>query len=101
MVEPTWNQVDELLRRRYRIQALQLLLEQQPQLSFAEAQSIAAARYAWLTERGEVEPKPPLTVDTLLAKARAITDRVVAVEGYWDGDSDGWYPRLVAIVDRP
>ncbi|GAB3336103.1 hypothetical protein RMN56_30805 [Micromonospora halotolerans] len=39
--------------------------------------------------------------ESLVERARRITDRVVAVEGYWDGDSFGWHARLVAIVARP
>lgn len=77
------------------------MLVQQQAFSIADAQDVSGMRFATLDGRGEIDPVPEVTVESLLARARAVADRIVAVEAYWDGDSFGWHAVLVAIVDRP
>ncbi|HVK22118.1 MAG TPA: hypothetical protein VM677_12230 [Actinokineospora sp.] len=48
----------------------------------------------------EPEPPPPTTAE-LIARADGISEPVVAVEAVWDGDTQGWFIDLVAIVGRP
>jgi hypothetical protein len=93
--------VDALLRRRSVLAAIIALRELDPGRSLRDAQVIAETRFGELGAAGEVEPAPQATVDGLLATARAIQQRVVAVEGYWDGDNLGWHARLVAVIERP
>lgn len=93
--------VDALLRRRSLMAAIIALRELDPGFGLRDAQVIAETRFGELGAAGELEAVPQVTVDGLLAKARAIEQRVVAVEGYWDGDSHGWYGRLVAVIERP
>jgi hypothetical protein len=95
------GEVDAFLRRRSVIGAMKALRERDPGLRFPDAQVMAEMRLSELYVAGLVEPAPQTTVDGLLARARAIEQRVVVVEGYWDGDSHGWYARLVAVVEGP
>jgi hypothetical protein len=95
------GEVDAFLRQRSVIGAMKSLRERDPGLSFPDAQVMAEMRLSELDAAGLVEPAPPTTVDSLLARARTIEQPVVVVEGYWDGDSHGWYARLVAVVERP
>jgi hypothetical protein len=93
--------VDTFLRRRSVIGAMKALRDRDPGLRFPDAQDMAEMRLNELHAAGLVEPAPQTTVDSLLAKARAIEHPIVVVEAYWDGDSHGWYARLVAVVERP
>jgi hypothetical protein len=95
------DEVDVLLRRRSVLGALRALRERDPGLRFPDAQAMAELRLSELQAAGLVEPAEQATVDSLLARARAIEQRVIVVEGYWDGDSNGWYARLVAVVECP
>lgn len=95
------NEIDGLLRRRNIIGSMQILRAQQAGLSLVGAQDIAEFRYGQLYDRGEVEPEPLVTVESILAKARTVTERIVVVEAHWDGDSRGWHLCLAAIVERP
>jgi hypothetical protein len=55
-----------------------------------------------LARQGLVQPAPPTpTTAQLIDKANAITTPILAVEALWDGDTQGWYVDLVAIVNRP
>jgi hypothetical protein len=67
-----------------------------------EAQDLLIERHVELDRQGLVEPKPPPPATAqLIAKASAITADIVAVEALWDGDTEGWYVVLFAIVRRP
>ncbi|MEV7907766.1 hypothetical protein [Streptomyces anulatus] len=47
------------------------------------------------------EQQARVRVSQLIETARAIGEPVVAVEALWDGDTEGWFVELVAIVRRP
>ncbi|HEX5406286.1 MAG TPA: hypothetical protein VFX16_28760 [Pseudonocardiaceae bacterium] len=94
------DRIDDLLRRRSHLQAIRVLVQQQA-LSLSDAQQISGMRFTTLHDRGEIEPLPEITIESLLAPARALAERIVAIEAYWDGDSFGWHAALVAIIERP
>ncbi|MFD1370537.1 hypothetical protein [Actinoplanes sichuanensis] len=74
----------------------------QPPPGLYEAQELLYARRAELDRLGLVEPEPPPpTTEQLIEKAAAVTAPVVAIEALWDGDTQGWYVCIVAIVRRP
>ena len=50
--------------------------------------------------RGEMEPEPVLHLHDLQATVDAIPDPVVAIEAVWDGDTNGWFVVLYAIIER-
>ncbi|WP_432981868.1 hypothetical protein [Dactylosporangium sp. CA-233914] len=60
----------------------------------------ATAVFEAAARRREHEPDPR-TTEALIARAAGIGAPVVAVEALWDGDTQGWVVRLVAIVRRP
>jgi hypothetical protein len=99
------DQIDGQLRQRRLIHAVVLLRSDgglDPRPSLYEAQDMMAERLAWLRAQGSVEPEaPPAEVPQLVETVTAITDPVVAVEALWDGDTQGWFVRLYAIVRRP
>ncbi|HEX5540043.1 MAG TPA: hypothetical protein VFX60_00530 [Micromonospora sp.] len=98
------ERIDELLRRRRLLHAVVLLREEgglDPRPGLYEAQDMLVERLAWLRAAGLVEPEDPLAeVPHLIEKVKTITDPVVAVEALWDGDTQGWFVRLHAIVQR-
>jgi hypothetical protein len=102
---PLLKQIDELLCTGRLIQAVVLLREeggQQPPPGLYEAQDLLIGRRVELDQQGLLQPEPPPpTTAQLIEKADAITAPIVAVEALWDGDTQGWFVDLVAIVDRP
>jgi hypothetical protein len=67
-----------------------------------EVQNMLAKRRYELDRKGLIEPEPPPpTTAQLIERASATTAPVVAVEALWDGDTQGWYVVLFAIVLRP
>ncbi|MEU8185418.1 hypothetical protein AB0B85_28010 [Micromonospora sp. NPDC049044] len=99
------DRIDEQLRQQRLIHAVRLLRVDgglDPRPGLYEAQDLLVERLAWLRAEGWVEPeRPSVEVPQLVETVRAITDRVVAVEALWDGDTQGWHVRLYAIVRRP
>ncbi|MEU4664786.1 MULTISPECIES: hypothetical protein [Micromonospora] len=99
------DRIDEQLRQRRLIHAVMLLRSDgglDPRPGLYEAQGMMTERLARLRAEGLVEPEePPVEVPQLVQAATAITDPVVAVEALWDGDTQGWFVRLYAIVRRP
>lgn len=98
------DRIDELLCARRLTAAVVLLCDEgglQPPPGLYQAQDLLLARQAELDRRRliEPEPQPPVTAQ-LIEMAAAITAPVVAVEASWDGDTQGWYVQLVAIVRR-
>jgi hypothetical protein len=70
-------------------------------VGLVDAQDVAWERSRWFAHRGEVEPEPVITLNALMAKTAAIPDRIVAIEAVWDGETDGWFVELLAVVERP
>lgn len=99
------DRIDELLCEGRLIAAVVLLRREgglQPPPGLYQAQDLLNERRAELDRRGLVEPEPVSpTTAKLIEKTAAITAPVVAVEALWDGDTQGWYVDLVAIVRRP
>lgn len=99
------RKIDELLCAGRLIQAVVLLRQEgrqhQPP-SLYEAQDLLIHRRAELDRRGLLVPDPPPpTTAQLIEKADAITAPILAIEALWDGDTQGWFVDLVAIVGRP
>jgi hypothetical protein len=98
-------QIDELLCARKLLPAIMLLRREgglQPPLGLYEAQDLLVDRRVELNRQGLVEPEPPPpTTEQIIAEATAITAPVAAIEALWNGDTQGWYVCLVAIVRRP
>ena len=96
------SRVDAELQHRRLIPAVIALREGlDPSPGLYEAQDVVLDRERWLTANGLIEPEPTVTVDDLLDTARTIPAPVVAIEATWDGDTQGWFVELLAIVDRP
>jgi hypothetical protein len=98
---PVREGVDTALRSRDTIGAILTLqggLE--APISLVQAQEVAADRSRWLADHGEIEPEPVPTVEDLTAKAAQIPARIVAIEAVWEGESDGWFVVLLAIIER-
>jgi hypothetical protein len=98
------DRIDAELRHRRLIAAIMVLRDQaglDPKPSLYAAQDIVAGRMDHLTRLGVVEPEPSTAVADMLVKARAISAAVAAVEAVWDGDTQGWFVELLAIVKRP
>ena len=99
------KQIDDLLCARRLFQAVVLLRQEgglQPPPGLCEAQDLLIERRAELGRQGLLEPEPPPpTTAQLIDKADAIAAPILAVEAFWDGDTQGWFVVLVAIVSRP
>lgn len=98
------DQIDAELRCRQLLPAIVVLRDQSgldPKPSLYAAQDVVVERLRQLISEGSVEPEPSTTVDDLLAKARAIPGSIAAIEAVWDGDTQGWFIELLAIVKRP
>ncbi|MGS2640875.1 hypothetical protein [Streptosporangium sp. LJ11] len=99
------GRIDEQLRRQRLIEAIVLLRSEggfdlAPDLY--EMQNMLRERSVWLAEQGLVDlEEPPVQVPQLIGMVNAISEPVVAVEVLWDGDTQGWFVELVAIVQRP
>ena len=65
-----------------------------------QAQDVAAERSRWLADRGEIEPEPVPTLDELMAKVAELPARIVAIEAVWEGETEGWFVVLLAIIDH-
>ncbi len=99
------DRLDELLRDRRMFPAVALLWQEsdlEPRLGLHEAQDLLVARRDELDRQGLVRPgPPPPTTAELIERAAAIDGPVAAVEALWDGDTQGWFVDLVAVVRRP
>lgn len=98
------DRIDAELRHRRVIHAAVLLRDEgrlDPTPGLYEAQDVVMERFRWLDREGLVEPEPTVEIPELVAAAQAIPQPVVAIEATWDGDTQGWFVRLTAIVERP
>jgi hypothetical protein len=99
------EQLDKLLCTNRLIPAIALLRReggQQPPPDLYETQDLLIERRAELDRQGLLEPVPPPPATAqLIEKAEAVTARILAIEAFWDGDTQGWFVVLVAIVRRP
>lgn len=99
------TRIDGLLRTHRLVHAVVLLRkewEQQPRPGLYEAQDLLMERRAELDRQGLIAPWPqPPTTGRLIEMVASVTAPVVAVEAFWDGDTQGWFVVLVAVVRRP
>ena len=92
------ERVDAKLRDGRTIDVLMLLREEmKPRPDLGDAQMIAEMRARALGVPARKIPTPP-TLEQLIAGARALGPNVAAIEATWDGDTTGWFVRLVAVV---
>ncbi|WP_444950069.1 hypothetical protein [Micromonospora ureilytica] len=96
------DRIDELLCTDRLIQAVVLLRREgqlHPSPGLYEAQDMLMRRRRELDSQGLVAPNaPPLKTAQLIELANAATPPVAAVEALWDGDTQGWFVRLMLIV---
>jgi hypothetical protein len=98
------DRIDTELRQHRQLQAILTMRGEgglDPTPGLCQAQAVVAQRLRWLTERGEVEPEPVVSVAELVTKVRAVSERVAAIEALWDGDTEGWLVMLLAVIERP
>lgn len=99
------RRIDELLCNDQMVHAIVVLRDEaglHPPPGLYQAYDMLIERRAVLDRQGLLAPPPsPLTTAELIELADAVTDPVVAVEALWDGDTEGWFVVLVAIVSRP
>lgn len=99
------SRLDELLCADRLIAAVVLLRRegpQQPPPGLYAAQDLLIERRAELDRQGLLPPpSPPPTTAQLIERMEAAAAPVAAVEAFWDGDTQGWYVVLVAVLRRP
>ncbi|WP_245919632.1 hypothetical protein [Actinomadura mexicana] len=66
-----------------------------------ECQILVAERHAALGRRFHRSPTPPLDLEALTDKVQVLARRPAAIEVLWDGDSEGWFVLLLAIMINP
>ena len=96
-----WQKIDALIIDDSMIAALSLYTEL-TNVSLKEAMDELYARRDSLQERHLVAlPTSSSLYETSVQRLDKINDKVVVIEGSWDGDSDGWFIRIAAIADHP
>lgn len=71
-------------------------------VSLQQAQDVFAWRRKQLHAAGQIPPPaPPVTLADLITTTQALPTRPVAIEASWDGDTQGWFVILSAVLDRP
>ncbi|MFE5869227.1 hypothetical protein ACFQ6V_11300 [Streptomyces roseifaciens] len=94
---------DEMLRAvRVAMEAAQVLEEfQGARPGPYECQRAVMDRYQALAGRIVRTPEPPQDAETPAAVMSRLDGRPAAVEAVWDGDTNGWFVVLVAVLDDP
>jgi hypothetical protein len=96
--------VDEAVVRDHRIAAVKALAKDAPpefRRSVHEAQDIISLRYDELKDHVEFKPERGPDLPDLIVAVDAFDDPPVAFEAIWDGDTQGWFVVLLAIVEQP
>ncbi|MFE9680777.1 hypothetical protein [Streptomyces sp. NPDC006285] len=62
---------------------------------------LVLARYEVLADRIVRRRAADVSVETLAGRVGELPGRLAAIEALWDGDSDGWFVTLVAVLDAP
>ncbi|WP_329494904.1 hypothetical protein [Kitasatospora herbaricolor] len=111
MINPAWealpaqtrDHVDELVLKNLRIHAIKEIRDAAPAPvpGIHECLDMIVERYAALGQRFDRGPSAPLELETLAAEVRALPGRPAAVEAVWDGDTEGWFVRLLVVMDEP
>jgi hypothetical protein len=95
--------VDALVLEGRKLQAVQAVRDalKEPRPGLYECLDLVAERFADLGQRFTRSPTAPLDVDQLTAEVRALPHEPAAIEALWDGDSEGWMVRLLAVTLAP
>ncbi|WP_405537716.1 hypothetical protein OG787_33575 [Streptomyces sp. NBC_00075] len=72
-----------------------------PHPGLHDCQDVVMARYRALADRIVRQPNPPRDVEALAARIGELPGQLSAVEAIWDGDTNGWFVVLVAVLDAP
>ncbi|MFF3596289.1 hypothetical protein [Kitasatospora indigofera] len=99
----TRDRVDELVLKDRRLHAVKVIREAAPEPvpGLYECLDVVAERYAALGQHFDRAPTAPLSLEALVAKVEALPHRPAAVEALWDGDTEGWFVRLLVVLDEP
>lgn len=110
MPAPIREQVDGLVLSDRRLQAIRVTLEavqvlregpQAPRPRLHDCHRMVMARYQALADRIVQQSDPPRDMERLTALIGELPGRLAAIEAMWDGDTDGWFVLLVAVLDAP
>jgi hypothetical protein len=110
MKHPLWerlpnelrSRVDELIAEGHKLLAVVEIRDtlDQPCPGIYECMDLLAERYAEL-DQPWFRPSRPLDIDVLARQVAALPHAPDAIEALWDGDTEGWFVRLVAVTLRP
>ena len=90
--------LDTLIADEREMDAMQLLMaELKPRANLSEAEHLVSSRKRMLALPA---PKPP-DVEVLWAQLTVLEPKPVALEALWDGDTQGWFVVLQAILPLP
>lgn len=98
------SEVDALVAMDHKIQAIKTIrdgFDEETLPGLHECLALVAERCAALGKRFGRAPTPPLDLDVLTSKVRALPDQPAAIEAVWDGDTEGWFVLLLAITLDP
>ena len=96
-----WQKIDALIIDDSMIAAIRLYREL-VNVSLMIAVDELQARRDSLNERHLIAiPTSSSLYETSVQGLDKINDKIVVIEGSWDGDSDGWFIRIAAIADHP
>jgi hypothetical protein len=108
MKNPLWERlptelqthIDELLADDRKLGAIEAIMLNEPRPELHECMELLVERCAELGEPW-VRPSAPLNLDALVEKIAALPHPPDAIEGLWDGDTDGWFVCLAVVTLRP
>jgi hypothetical protein len=111
MENPLWaalpgqvrTRVDALVREGSKLRAVQVVRDAlgEPRPGIYECMDLIAERFADLGQRFNRSPTAPLDLEDLATAIQACPDEPAAIEVLWDGDSEGWMVRLLAVTLEP
>ena len=96
-------EVDALVMEGRKLQAVQVVRNalKEPRPGIYECMDLVAERFTDLGQCFTRSPTAPLDADELTAEIEALPHEPVAIEAVWDGDSEGWMVRLLAVTIEP
>ncbi|MEV0191085.1 hypothetical protein AB0I39_21405 [Kitasatospora purpeofusca] len=112
MENPVWDAlpaetrhcVDALLAKDHRVRAIKAVRDASvpPAPGIQECMDLIAERCAVLgLSRTPRVPTAPSDLDALTAEVEGLPRRPAAIEALWDGDTEGWFVRLLAVMTAP
>jgi hypothetical protein len=96
------SRVDELIAQGRKVPAVVEIRDtlDRPCPGLYACMDLLAERYAEL-DQPWFRPSPPLDIDVLARQVAALPHPPDAIEALWDGDTDGRFVRLIAVMLRP